>query len=792
MPFRLNSLKTRTAVAMSSVIVVILVFNAVYLILSERTKLRRGIEDRALTFALLTRAPICTGYEMYYASGFYKFRELMRDVLRLDQDVEKILIVNVNGQVLFDSSELDEPSTQRTGTPAPRWVQEPERLEAVKRLEHTQIHGRNAAGEDTLEIIAPFIEDWGRHKLSVSYQVSYKRLQPDIIKLVYATGGLTLFSILISVVVAVALASRITKPLEELTAGAQDISEGHFDRHLDIRSNDELQILAETFNHMTEKLKENVEELEESNKKLAAVNEELKELDRMKSDLLANVSHELRTPLTAIKGYTDYILERKLGTITEKQEKGLVVVQRNLDRLSKSINALLDFSRMDMGRIALNIQPFSLQGLVEQIAITVRSELDKKHLTLSAEVAHLLPAVIADREKLSAVLENLVINAIKFTPEGGRITVAASKTTTSGARPAADIRVQDSGIGIPRDQLGRIFNRFHQVDGSSTRRFGGVGLGLAIVKSILDAHGSAITVESEEGRGTLFRFTLPVVDTPSGGYVREDERSAVGDPLPSRDSGAGGLVLVIDDDVEMVHVLRGYLEQAGFSVLSAATATEGAPLVNTRRPDVILLDVLLPERSGLELLQSLKRDPSTRSIPILVVSVMNDTLKGLRLGAADYLTKPVDRARIVDTVRPLLDGNAPREPLVLVVDDEPDTAEVIRDTLKAEGFRTLVAHHGREALEVIGRTRPDVVILDIMMPEMTGFLVLEALSGNSTSASIPVVILTARGDDADVQRGFAPGAKQYMNKPFDVGALIAEVRRHVGIQEPEKTRRASL
>src|SRR5262249_8355992 len=266
-------------------------------------------------------------------------------------------------------------------------------------------------------------------------------------------------------------------------AGPKGIAGGQFDRRLSTRSNDEIQILAETFNHMTERLKENVEQLEESNKKLAMVNEELKELDRMKSDLLANVSHELRTPLTAIKGYTDYIKEGKLGTITEKQEKGLLVVQRNLDRLSKSINALLDFSRMDVGRIVLNIQPFSLPQLVEQIVTTLRSELEKKHLTFATEIDPELPQVIADREKVSQVLENLVINAMKFTPDGGRIAIGASRPPGHGRR-AVEIGVSDSGIGIPREQLGKIFPRFHQVDGSTTRRFGGVGLGLAIVKSI--------------------------------------------------------------------------------------------------------------------------------------------------------------------------------------------------------------------------------------------------------------------------------------------------------------------
>jgi signal transduction histidine kinase len=510
MRLRLNSLKTRTAVAIASVIVAILVANAVYLILTKRAELRKQTEDQALKFALLTRDRIGGSYETYDTQGF-KFRELMREMLALNPDVERIQLIDVDGRIRFDSAEMGETGSHGTGDPPERRLRDPERLAAVKAVSDTTLRGKDAAGGDTLEIVTPYREEWGRHNLSVAYRVTYKNLEPAIARLVYLTVVLTLASIVVSVLVAVGLASRITKPLEALTSGAKDLAEGHFDRRLSITSHDELEILADTFNHMTGRLKENVEQLEESNKKLAAVNEELKELDRMKSDLLANVSHELRTPLTAIKGYTDYILERRLGAITEKQEKGLVVVQRNLERLSKTINALLDFSRMDVGRIALNLQPFPLGPLLDQIVTALRSELEKKGLKLTTDVERGLPPVIADREKVSAVLENLIINALKFTPEGGRITVSASRAGSPG-RSSAKIRVADTGVGIAPEQIAKIFNRFHQVDTSSTRRFGGVGLGLAIVKSILDAHGTAISVESEIGRGTTFSFVLPVLD----------------------------------------------------------------------------------------------------------------------------------------------------------------------------------------------------------------------------------------------------------------------------------------
>ncbi len=743
------------------------------MILTKRGELRKDIENRALLFASLASKPLCVGYELYYSSGFYKFQELLSHYQELEADVERVLIVNVNGKILFDSADLAE-GRERSPVTGERFVEGADRIEAIKGLDPKLLKGYDTGGQETLEVVAPYIEDWGRHRLSVIYHVSYQKLGPNIRRLVYATGGLTLLSILASVLVAVALASRITRPLEELTAGAKGIAEGNFDSRLTIRSGDELQILAETFNYMTERLKQNVEQLEESNDKLGAANDELKELDRMKSDLLANVSHELRTPLTAIKGYTDYILDGKLGSVSDKQERGLVVVQRNLDRLSKSINALLDFSRMEMGRITLNIQPFNLAQLVDSILTTLRSELEKKRITFASQVPPDLPPVIADREKLSQVLENLVINALKFTPEGGKITVSGARA--GAGRPSADIRVTDTGIGIPESQIGKIFNRFHQVDGSTTRRFGGVGLGLAIVKSILDAHGAAISVESEVGRGTTFRFTLPLLEKGAEASGREDAVATHVDE---------GLVLVVDDDLELLRITKAQLEREGFSVLTATTGEDGIKQAARRRPDVILLDLLLPDKSGLDVLHVLKGEPGTRDIPVLVVSVASDGIRSLSLGASEWLRKPVDSKALVGTVRRLLDGSTGDAPTVLVVDDETDTLDFLRDTLRSEGFRVVAAHDGRQALEALAKTRPDLVLLDIMMPELSGFEVLEALAQHPETASIPVVVLTARADDLDAQRGLALGARKYMSKPFDVQALIAEVQRQVGARTAE-------
>jgi len=770
MRLRLNSLKTRTAVAIASVIVAILVANGVYLILTKRAELRKQTEEQAQKFALLTRDRIGSGYDTYGVQDF-KFRDLMREILHLNSDVDRIQIIDVDGRIRFDSTRMNATASHGAETPQGR-VQDPLRLAAVKAVAETTIRGRDAAGQETLEIVAPYREEWGGHTLAVAYRVNYKNLEPGLARLIYVNGALTLASILISVLISVSLASRITKPLQALTAGALDIAEGHFDRRLSITSRDELQILAETFNHMTGRLKENVEELEESNVKLGAANEELKELDRLKSDLLANVSHELRTPLTAIKGYTDYILERKLGPISEKQEKGLVVVQRNLDRLSKSINALLDFSRMDVGRISLNIQPFVLGPLVDLIHTSLRSELEKKRLSFRAELEPELPAIIADREKVSAVLENLIINAIKFTPEGGSIAVSAARRP-GAARPSAEIRVADTGVGIPPDQIGKVFNRFHQVDGSSTRRFGGVGLGLAIVKSILEAHGATIEVESQPGRGTAFRFVLPLLEKQEA--QPHDERARAVER---------GLVLVMAEEADALGQVRGALEADGLSVLGASTAAEAAMLAAERRPEAILVDVGPPAPEGWELLRRLCQEGATRDLPIVAYAEAEDGLRVFSLGPGECVASSFDATAIAAWARRLLAGTD-GEPTVLVLDGEPETAAGIRDTLKGAGCRVVAARDRGQARESLRTTPPDLVIVQAGAT-LAGLEFLAEL-GRGGTLRAPVLLLGER-EDPHVGPGRAP---RRTGPILDPRPLLAEVRRHVS-REGAEVHRASL
>ena len=322
----------------------------------------------------------------------------------------------------------------------------------------------------------------------------------------------------------------------------------------------------------------------------------------MKSDLLANVSHELRTPLTAIKGYTDYILERKLGRHHRQAGEGAggrAAQPGPAVAVHRRPAGLLPHGHGPHRPLHPALQP---AALVEQIHTTVRSELERKRLTFVADIDPALPAVIADREKLSAVLENLVINAIKFTPEGGPHHRGRGRGPGRRA-PSADIRVADTGIGIPDDQIGRIFNRFHQVDGSSTRRFGGVGLGLAIVKSILEAHGSTIAVESKPGQGRRLPLHPPGgrEERARGRGGRARERAGAGPRARGRRRSRGGAHAPGLPGERRAHGDRG---------------RHGCERRDPRRrapPDLILLDLMLPDRGGLERFP--EDDPSPAASP---------------------------------------------------------------------------------------------------------------------------------------------------------------------------------
>jgi PAS domain S-box-containing protein len=475
---------------------------------------------------------------------------------------------------------------------------------------------------------------------------------------------------------------------------------------------------------------------------LRSAKEKAEEATRAKSVFLANMSHELRTPLNAIIGFTRLVMRRSKDVLPPKQYENLEKILVSGEHLLSLINAVLDLSKIEAGRVDLRPVEFALEPLVDLCLRTVEPVVKGDHVKLTKDIEPDLPTLVQDQEKVRQILTNLLGNAAKFT-ETGSITVHARRHVGGLA-----IAVSDTGVGIPEQARELIFEEFRQVDGGSTRQYGGTGLGLAISRRLARLMGGEITVESAVGTGSTFTLqlplchgsTLPVRPAPvidhGTGKVAADGRTNE----PAEVSRNGRVVLVIDDDPNVIELLRENLAEAGYRVIGACDGDEGMGKAREIKPDSIVLDIVLPRKDGWQVLHELKADAVTRDIPIILLSVVDQKNLGYRLGAADYLVKPFEREPLLAAL-----ARASRHcRRLLVVDDDPNVVDMVRQLLEGEPIAIDAAADGREALRVIARQPPDVVFLDLLMPGLDGFGVLEALQADPGWRQIPVIVLTAK------------------------------------------------
>jgi signal transduction histidine kinase/CheY-like chemotaxis protein len=454
---------------------------------------------------------------------------------------------------------------------------------------------------------------------------------------------------------------------------------------------------------------------------------------KAKSQFLANMSHELRTPLNAIIGYSEMLQEEADDLGTPEIKPDLQKIHGAGKHLLGLINDILDLSKIEAGKMTLYLETFEVQTLLNEVAATVQPMINKNGNQLTLEVAPEIGSMRADVTKVRQALFNLLSNASKFTDKGS-ITLRARR---QGADLVFD--VIDSGIGMTPEQVGRLFQAFAQADASTSKKYGGTGLGLALSRKFCQIMGGDLTVASEAGKGSTFTATIPaqVIE------VAEETVPAVSTPaaeIPS--TGSGPLVLVIDDDATVQDLLRRSLNRDGFRVETAADGATGLARARELRPAIITLDVMMPGMDGWEVLAALKEDPETADIPVIVVSIVDERGLGFSLGAADYLTKPLDFSRLSSVVnRHAKVGQGQR---VLVVEDDEATQELLQKRLTKEGWQVVAASNGREALERLTQGPPDLVLLDLMMPEMDGFEFLEAFRKQPGCAQITVVVMTAK------------------------------------------------
>jgi adenylate cyclase len=493
---------------------------------------------------------------------------------------------------------------------------------------------------------------------------------------------------------------------------------------------------------------------------------------REKSDFLARMSHELRTPMNAVIGITEMLLETSEELQRLDQLEPLRRVLGAGKHLLALINDILDLSKIEAGRFELQATEFNLVDLVHEATTIARPLAQKNRNRLNVICPEAIGSMRADMMRVRQIVLNLLSNACKFT-ENGDVTLAVDRSHRHG-RDGMLIRVTDTGIGMTPEQMGRLFREFSQADSSTTRKYGGTGLGLAISKRLAELMGGEISAESEWGRGSTFSVWLPLT---TGGVesALAVERPSPAKPVPASQRGgiATRTVVVIDDDPTVHDLLSKLLMREGYVVALAATGVNGLNLARKVKPAAIILDIKLPDLDGWTVLAALKGSPELADIPVIVLTIIDDRARGYALGAAEYLVKPIDRQRL----RAMLQRYCGRRGRILLVEDDEPTRATTRDLVVRHGFAVVEAANGREALDCLAEELPDLILLDLLMPEMDGFEFLDEVRHRPGWRSVPIIVLTAKDLTEEDRRRLSGRATQIIQKAGQSPEqLVAELR----------------
>jgi PAS domain S-box-containing protein len=508
-------------------------------------------------------------------------------------------------------------------------------------------------------------------------------------------------------------------------------------------------------------------------------NSEMQRALRTKDEFLANMSHELRTPLNAILALSESLLEGIGGPLLVQQRESLQHIESSGHHLLALINDILDLSKVEAGRLDLQIQPMLLSDICQSSLQFVRETALKKGLQLSLQIPDLLIEIEADPKRLKQILVNLLSNAVKFTPVGGRVVLEAN---VLGAQNLVQFTIHDSGIGIAPDDLANLFQPFTQLDSSLSRQHEGTGLGLALVRRLVELHGGQVLVESSPGHGSQFSVLLPYNNTPI-----VSQRPTL---LPVIQPQQVQVALIVDDSPSTADQLTRYLQELQIYAVVHRQGMSVVDLAVSLHPDLILLDLLMPEQSGWTILEQLQAHPQTQHIPVIIISVLDEPRSRDRSGVFDYLVKPISRDLLRTTIKrlhaaPGADSATPLEPTappptprtVLVAEDNQINLEVVQDYLLKKGYRVVVAHDGHEALTQAEKEQPDLIVMDIQMPHMDGLLATQQLRAMPNFAQTPIIALTALAMPGDRERCLEAGANAYLTKPVSLRSLAETMQR---------------
>jgi signal transduction histidine kinase/DNA-binding response OmpR family regulator len=519
--------------------------------------------------------------------------------------------------------------------------------------------------------------------------------------------------------------------------------------------------------------------LHETEAHLRRLKDEADASNRAKSEFLAAMSHELRTPLNSIIGFSELLADEKFGSLNERQSRYVANVLESGRHLLNLINDILDLAKVEAGRVELVKDTFDLAAAVASVVAIVSPMAAQKGLAL--HVAHQpgIGPIHADEAKLKQILFNLLTNAIKFTPAGGAVTVGAS-VVGSASGPAGDgelhIRVSDTGIGIKPEHHELVFERFRQIDSSYARAQQGTGLGLTLCRQLADLHGGSLRLESEgiRGKGSTFILALPIANLSDQAGITQPAQYAAETEVEREGVERPPLILVVEDDDAAYELLADSL--SGYLLSRAPDGADAIRAARELRPDLIVLDLGLPKVNGLDVLTILKSHSDTDDIPVVIVSVSDKRALPLGIEVADWLVKPVRRERVACVVERVLAAHSREHRTLLLVDDDPSSLQAARDLLESEGYGIMSATSGHDALRLASRRRPDMILLDLVMPGMDGFAVADQLKSDSTTRDVPIVVVTGKSLTTDDRSRLAKTARSVIAKgsPRD---LLEEVRR---------------
>jgi len=564
-----------------------------------------------------------------------------------------------------------------------------------------------------------------------------------------------LASIALALGLGYAISWSVIGPVKKIEARLDRLSAGDFTQRVHVANRDELGTLAANVNKMSEELGRLYGQIEAAS--------------QHKSQFLASMSHELRTPLNAIIGVTEMLRED-----AEALKQDVEPLDRVLGagrHLLALINDILDLSKIEAGRMELHLETFSLGPLIEDVAKTIEPMATKNGNRIAIDCPSNLGTIHADQIRFRQALLNLASNANKFT-ENGTVTIAANAQRTE-----ITVAVTDTGIGMTEEQMGRLFQQFSQADSSTTRKYGGTGLGLAISRHFCRMMGGDITVESKPGKGSTFTIRLPRIVQNDQALATQGRGETRPEPAhPIAEVAEEPLILVVDDDATVRELVVRHLERAGFAAVAARGGQEGLRLVRELRPAAVTLDIMMPDLDGWTVLAAIKGDPALASIPVVLMSIIDQKNRGYALGAADYLVKPVDRIKLVETIKNICGGTAGR---ALLVDDDEVVRRGVRQALEPSGWKVAEAENGLRAIEAMTDAAPDVIILDLMMPEMDGFEFLDQLRGRCEWQDIPVVIITAK-DLTDEDRDRLNGGVERIIQKSDRDEMLRQLSREIG------------